>query len=367
MTRPIRVTLSKSALRHNYALLKSKAKNSRAFAVVKANAYGHGVDFVARALKDADGFATLEIESAIRMREIGITQPILMLEGFFADDELPLFERHRLTTAIHSTHQVSAIMQAKLSRPIDTFIKFNTGMNRLGFTDGGGRHALGMAAGGRNFGEITLMTHFANADLKDGVAEPLKRFAQWEKLARETMKGKPFEVSIANSAALLRHPQTHRDWVRPGIALYGSSPAADLDAAMLDLQPVMTLESEIIAVQSIEKGESVGYGAQFTSRKAMRIGVVACGYADGYPRHAPGTNEHGTPILVAGKLTRTVGRVSMDMITVDLTEIPQAKEGTPVRLWGEHIPIDDVAKAAGTVGYELMCAVANRVKRVEIA
>jgi alanine racemase len=367
MTRPIHITLSKSALQHNYALLKSKAPNSRAFAVVKANAYGHGIDFVAKALKHADGFATLELESAIRLRDLGITQPILMWEGFFEDSELALFDRHHLTTAIHSTHQIGAIMQAKLSRPIDTFIKFNTGMNRLGFTDGGGRHALGMAAGGKNFGDITLMTHFANADLKDGVAEPLKRFAQWEKIARETMKGKPFEVSIANSAALLRHPQTHRDWVRPGIALYGSSPAAELDAVMLDLKPVMTLESEIIAVQSLEKGDHVGYGAQYTAKKAMKIGVVACGYADGYPRHAPGSNEQGTPVLVGGKLTRTVGRVSMDMITVDLSEIAHAREGTPVRLWGEHIPIDDVAKAAGTVGYELMCAVANRVKRVEIA
>jgi alanine racemase len=367
MTRPIRATLSKSALAHNYALLKSKAPNARAFAVVKANAYGHGIDFAARALRGADGFATLELESAIRLRDLGITQSILMLEGFFHDDELALFDRHRLATSLHSTHQVSSLMQAKLAHPIDTFIKFNTGMNRLGFTDGGGRYALGMAAGGKNFGDITLMTHFANADLRDGIAEPLKRFAAWEKLARETMKGRAFNVSIANSAALLKHPNTHRDWVRPGIALYGSSPASDLDAAFLGLKPVMTLESELIAVQSIERGESVGYGGIFTAKHAMRIGVVACGYADGYPRHAPGSNEQGTPVLVGGKRTRTVGRVSMDMITVDITDIAHAKEGTGVVLWGENMPIDDVAKAAGTVGYELMCAVANRVKRVEIA
>lgn len=366
MTRPIRATLSKSALQHNYALLKKKAGDARVFAVVKANAYGHGIDFAARALKDADGFATLELDSAVRLRDLGIRQPLLMLEGYFAEDELALFDRHQLTTAIHSTHQVGALMQAKLSRPLDVFLKFNTGMNRLGFTDGSGRHALGMAAGGKNFGDVTLMTHFANADLKDGVEAPMKQFAQWEKLARETFKSKRFEVSVANSAALLRHPSTHRDWVRPGIALYGSSPSADLDAGILGLKPVMTLESELIAVQALERGDTVGYGASFTAPRAMKIGVVACGYADGYPRHAPGDNENGTPVLVAGKRTRTVGRVSMDMITVDITEIPHAKEGTPVVLWGENMPIDDVAQAAGTVGYELMCAVANRVKKVEI-
>jgi alanine racemase len=298
---------------------------------------------------------------------LGASQPILMLEGFFQDDELALFDRHRLTAVIHGTQQVSSLMQARLVDPLDVFIKFNTGMNRLGFTEGGARYALGMAAGGKNFGGITLMTHFANADLREGVAGPLKRFAAFERLARETLKDRPFQTSVANSAALLRHPATHRDWVRPGIALYGASPAADLDAAMLGLQPVMTLESEIIAVQAIERGESVGYGSTFTARHAMRVGVVACGYADGYPRHAPGGNELGTPVLVSGKRTRTVGRVSMDMLTVDVTDIPHAKEGTRVVLWGENMPIDEVARAAGTIGYELMCAVANRVKRVEIA
>lgn len=367
MSRPTHITLSAAALRHNYALLKSRAPHSRAFAVVKANAYGHGVDFVAKALKDADGFATLEIESALRLRQLGITQPILLLEGFFSDDELPLLDRHRLTTAIHSTHQVSSIMKATLAHPLDVFIKINTGMNRLGFVDGGARHAIGMAAGGRNFGDVTLMTHFASADGKLGVAPAMRHFSEWEKVARDAFGAKPFQTSVANSAALLRYPETHRDWVRPGIALYGSSPFADETAESIGLQPVMNLESEIIGVQLLEPGDAVGYGGIYVAQKKMRIGIVACGYADGYPRHAPGDNKHGTPVLVGGKRTRTVGRVSMDMIMIDLTDIPQAKEGTSVRLWGENMPIDEVATAAGTVGYELMCAVANRVRRVEIA
>ena len=366
MTRPIRAQLSRSALQHNYALLKSHAPDARAFAVVKANAYGHGVEFVANALKGADGFATLEIDSAIALRQLGITQPILMLEGFFDEEELPIFDRHRLTTAVHQSAQISAIMQAKLNHPLDVFIKINTGMNRLGFTDGGLRYALGMAAGSKHFGEVTLMTHFANADSKDGIAKQLKEFLGCEKMARDIMGAKPFQVSAANSAALLRHPQTHGDWVRPGIALYGSSPFADDSAASLGLKPVMTLTSEIIAVQMLERGDTVGYGGIFVAPHKMRIGIVACGYADGYPRHAAGSNESGTPIVVGGKRTRTLGRVSMDMLCVDITDNPNAKEGTAVVLWGEGMPIDEVAHAAGTVSYELLCAIANRVKKIEV-
>jgi alanine racemase len=365
MSRPIRAQLSRSAIQHNYALLKSHAPDARVFAVVKANAYGHGLEFAAKALREADGFATLELDSAIKLREMGMTQPILMLEGFFGDEELAVLDRYRLTTAVPTSAQISAIMKAKLSHPLDVFIKINTGMNRLGFVDGGLRYALGMAAGSRNFGEVTLMTHFASADLKGGVAKPLKLFLHCEKIARETLGDKPFQVSAANSAALLRHPQTHGDWVRPGIALYGSSPFADETAHSLGLKPVMNLTSEIISVQTLERGDTVGYGGTFVAPKKMRIGIVACGYADGYPRHAPGDNTHGTPVMVGGKRTRTVGRVSMDMLMVDITEIAHAVIGTEVALWGESLSIDEVAHAAGTVGYELMCAVAPRVKKVE--
>ncbi len=369
MTRPITVTLSANALRHNYKLLKERAANSKVFAVVKANAYGHGVEFVYRALRDADGFATLEIESAVALRRMGATQPILLLEGFFSPDELEIIDLHRLTVAIHSSHQVSTIMGAELKHPVDVFIKINTGMNRLGLNDGPLRYALGMAATSKQFGKVTLMTHFASSDRGDGVAVPYAMFEHWERTAKEEIFGaKPFEVSVANSAAVLRHSQTHRDWVRPGIALYGASPFADMSAESLGLQPAMTLTSEVIAIQSLERGDSVGYGGIFTAQKKMRIGVVACGYADGYPRHAAGDNEHGTPVVVSGKRTRTVGRVSMDMVMIDITDMPYVQVGAPVTLWGiKQLSIDEVAHAAGTVGYELMCAVANRVRRVEEA
>jgi alanine racemase len=364
--RPIRALLSRSALKHNYGHLKSKAPTAKVFAVVKANAYGHGIEFVYKALKDADGFATLELDSALKLRKLGAQQTILMLEGFFGDDELPLFDLHQLTPAVHSSAQIGSIMNAKLKSPIDVFLKINTGMNRLGLTDGAVRYALGMAASAKNFGDVTLMTHFANADVKDGLVKPLKVFEEWEKVAKDVFGEKPFAASIANSAAMLRHPRTHRHWVRPGIALYGASPFADEPAATLGLKPVMSLMSEIIAVQMLERGDTVGYGATFTAKKKMRIGIVACGYADGYPRHAPGHNEQGTPVLVGGKRTRTVGRVSMDMIMVDLTDLAFANVGTPVELWGEGLPIDEVAHTAGTVGYELMCAVAPRVPKIEV-
>jgi alanine racemase len=367
MSRPIRAELSAAALRHNYELAKHKAPNAQVFAVVKANAYGHGIDFAKRALKSPDAWATLELDSAVRLRQLGATEPILMLEGFFSEDELNTFVTQKLMTVVHNAAQIGQISKATLSRPLDTFVKINTGMNRLGFTDGGARYALGMAATGKNFGDITLMTHFAASDGKDGVAAQMREFKSWEKIAKETMQKKPFTVSVANSAAVLRFPDTHRDWVRPGIMLYGSSPFDELSADAIGLKPVMSLRSEIIGVQMLEKGQAVGYGGTYVAKKKTRIGVVACGYADGYPRHAPGTHEHSTPVLVAGKRTRTVGRVSMDMLCVDLTDIPVAKEGTPVVLWGEGLSIDEVAHASGTVGYELMCAVAPRVPKVEVA
>ncbi len=364
--RPIRAQLSRSALRHNYTTLKARAPGAKAFAVVKANGYGHGIDFVYKTLRDADGFATLELDSAVKLRRLGATQPILMLEGFFSDDELEVFDLHRLTPVVHSSHQIGAIMAASLKQPLDVFLKMNTGMNRLGLTDAGLRYALGMAAGGKNFGHITLMTHFANSDQANGVKKPLALFAQWEKMAREVMGKKPFEVSLANSAALLIHPQTHRNWVRPGIALYGATPFADQPATAFDLKPVMTLFSEIIAVQNLERGDSVGYGSTFIAQRKMRIGIVACGYADGYPRHAPGSNNVSTPVLVGGKRSHTVGRVSMDMLVVDISDNAAANVGSPVTLWGEGRPMEEVAKEAGTVGYELMCELAPRVPGVEV-
>jgi alanine racemase len=366
MTRPIRAELSSSALRHNYALAKARAPGAKVFAVVKANAYGHGIVFAQRALGEVDGYATLELECAHKLRALGVSAPILMLEGFFHEDEVAQFARNRLTSVIHSSAQVAMLMEAAIDRPLDVYLKFNTGMNRLGLTDGGVRYALGMAAQGKNFGAVTLMTHFAQAETAEGVAAPLRAFGEIEVIARAAITAKPFAASLANSAAILHHPETHRDWVRAGIMLYGSSPFEDEGAAMLGLRPVMTLLSEIISVQTLKRGDTVGYGDVFHAPRKMRIGIVACGYADGYPRHAPGGNDAGAPVLVAGRRTRTVGRVSMDMLAVDITDMPFANPGTPVTLWGQGLPVDEVARAAGTVSYELLCALAPRVPVKEV-
>ena len=364
--RPIRAELSTQALRHNYALAKAKAPKSQVFAVVKANAYGHGLDWAARTLRDADAFATLELDSAVKLRNKGITQPILLLAGFFSQDEIATFSRHHLTPVIREIEQIKAIADTELAAPLDVFLKFNTGMNRLGLQGPLSGFAVNTAASHRNIGAVALMTHFATADGKQGIAAQLKRFEEIVKNAKPAFAKKRFTQSLANSAAILRYPETHRDWVRPGIMLYGGSPFDEKSAAELGLKPVMTLRSEIIATQTLAMGDTVGYGATYTAKKKMRIGIVACGYADGYPRHAPGNNVQSTPVLVSGAHTRTIGRVSMDMLAVDLTNIPHAHVGAPVTLWGEGLSADEVAKAAGTVSYELFCGVTARVPMVEV-
>lgn len=371
MTRPIVAEISVSALQHNYALAKNLAPRSKVFAVVKANAYGHGLAIVANALKHADAFATLEIDSAITLRKMGIDAPILMLEGFFGEKEIEIFANYRLTTSIRDLEAAKLLADATIHQPLDVFLKFNTGMNRLGLAGPMQGFALALAATHKNFGAVTLMTHFATADGVEGISAQMRRFVDIVKQAKEIFArssvNKNFTQSVANSASLLRFQKSHLDWVRPGIMLYGSSPFDDRTAESLNLKPVMTLRSEIIGVQALEKGDAVGYGATFTAQKKMRIGTVACGYADGYPRHAPGSNAHGTPVIVSGKRTRTIGRVSMDMLAVDLTDIPHAKIGAPVCLWGEGLPADEVATAAGTISYELFCAINQRVPIVEVA
>jgi alanine racemase len=354
--RPIRVRFSASALRHNHAVARRHAGAAKLWSVVKANAYGHGLMRAVNALADvADGFALIELESAIALRDAGVRQPILMLEGCYSAEELPLFAEYGLTPVLHSLVQVEAFSALGLPVRLPLYLKLNTGMNRLGLDTQEFDRALALLAGSGCAGGITLMTHFADADGERGVADQLARF-------RAMQAGRSLPVSLANSAALLRFPETARDWARPGIMLYGGSPFADSQGAeALDLMPVMTLESELIAVRDIAVDEHVGYGCTFTAERPMRIGVVACGYADGYPRHA-GT---GTPILVAGQRTRTLGRVSMDKLCVDLTEMPKVSVGDTVTLWGEGLPADEVATAAGTISYELFCAVSARVPWVE--
>ncbi|HEY3328107.1 MAG TPA: alanine racemase [Novimethylophilus sp.] len=352
--RPIRATIHTDALRHNLALAKSQAPNSKIMAVIKADGYGHGMLRVARALADAEGFAVLRVEEGVALREAGFKQTILLLEGLFSADELPVAAAHGLSLVVHCEEQLHMLEAAPIARPVSVFIKLNTGMHRLGLPLARFWAVYDRLKASKAVCEMALMTHFATADDVYGIDEQLSRF---NSLTQEMRLPK----SLANSAALLRYPQTHTEWVRPGIMLYGATPFADQGAAGIGLKPAMTLSSQIIAVQNLSPSDAVGYGRLFVADKPARVGVVACGYADGYPRHAP----NGTPILVAGKRTRTVGRVSMDMLYVDITDIPEADIGSPVELWGENIPVDDVALAAGTVGYELLCAVAPRVPVAE--
>src|SRR6185369_2723514 len=292
-SRPIRARIAPAALLHNYRVAKRHAPKAKAWAVIKANAYGHGLWRAVEALRgEADGFAVLECENAVALREAGVTQPILLLEGIFSARDVRAVIEHRLTTVIHCQEQLDMLVRAgRFDAPVAICLKLNTGMNRLGFT----AHTLAVAWETlRQMPqiEVTLMTHFAEADGKRGIGEQMERF--------RTLAGDwRGPVSLANSAAILRHPQAHGDWVRPGIMLYGASPFAEQSAAELGLQPAMALESRIIGVQYLVAGDRVGYGGTFVAERPMRIGVVACGYADGYPRHAP----TGTPIAVMGKRT----------------------------------------------------------------
>jgi len=359
MPRPIGAAISASALAHNLRVARSHAGNARLWAVIKANAYGHGLERAARALAAADGFAVLDFQEAARLRAAGVTKPVLMLEGVFKPADVPLLHKYSLTPVIHNAEQIDMLRAGDLPGPIDVYLKVNSGMNRLGFT------AETLGARYRALREhprvrtLTLMTHFADADGATGVKAQLEWFG-------EMTKSFPGPRSLANSAALLRFPQAHGDWVRPGIMLYGCSPfghmSADRSAAGLGLKPAMTLTSEIIAMQHLQPGERVGYGFSYEASGELVVGVVACGYADGYPRHAP----VGTPVLVNGIRTRIVGRVSMDMITVDVSGIPDAGIGTPVTLWGEGLSADEVGAAAGTLSYELLCALAPRVPVAEV-
>lgn len=350
MTRPIQAIVDSSALVNNLLVARQAAPASKIFAVIKANAYGHGLLRVAQALEEADGFAVLSLDEAVRLREAGFAQPILLLEGVFAEGELATVTEHRLSLVIHTHEQIAWLRHAWATMRIDVYLKLNTGMHRLGFAPQELPQVLVALKACPVLGKVTLMTHFATADEGEGVREQLAIF-------QELSRAHALPASLANSAAVLRYPDTHADWVRPGIMLYGASPFSDVSAADLGLEPAMTLRSAVIAVQQIKAGDRVGYGGTFTAECDLRIGVVACGYADGYPRHA----ATGAPILLDGIRTRTLGRVSMDMLTIDLTPVPHAGIGTPVTLWGEGLPVEEVARAAGTISYELLCARAERV------
>lgn len=355
MPRPIRATISRAALAHNLTVAKRHAGRAKVWAVTKANAYGHGIERAARAFEAADGFAVLDFAEAERLRHAGVKKPVLMLEGFFEPADIELLSRHALTPVIHSAEQVKMLAGARLADGLDLYLKVNSGMNRLGFAEAGLGAAYKALRKHPKVRQITFMTHFADADGASGVAAQL---ASFEALTQ------PFDVQarcIANSAALIRFPEARADWVRPGIMLYGGSPFADLSAEELGLKPAMTLTSQIIGIQKLERGERIGYGFAYEATGPMTVAIVACGYADGYPRHAP----TGTPVLVNGKRARLVGRVSMDMISVDVSDLTDARIGNPVTLWGEGLPADEVGAAAGTLSYELFTKLTARVPVVE--
>ena len=350
MARPIQASFDLAALKNNFAIARRHAGEAAIMAVIKANAYGHGLLRVARALADADGFALLELDDAVRLRDAGYRQRILLLEGFFSVAELPEILHHGFTIMVHDREQLAMLKALSSGIKVDVFLKFNTGMNRLGFTAAGSRSVIDELRELPCVGQVVLATHFSDAEGVSGIDWQMREFEE-----RVSQPG--YARSLANSAALLRFPETRGDWVRPGLMLYGASPLDDADALKLGLRPVMTLKSEIIAIQQIRRGDTVGYGSQFLADRNMRIGVVACGYADGYPRHA----GSGTPVVIDGVRVPMAGRVSMDMLCVDLTNVPHAKVGSPVLLWGEGLPVEEVAVAAATVSYELLCALARRV------
>jgi alanine racemase len=365
MPRPIQASIHTSALRHNVNRARQAAPDARVWAVVKANAYGHGIERAFEGLRGADGFALIDLDEAGRVRRLGWRGPILLLEGVFEPRDLELCSRLDLWHAVHCDEQIDMLATHKTHQPHRVFLKMNSGMNRLGFTPQRYRAAWTRLNALPQVDEISLMTHFSDADGPRGIAHQLEVF-------QSVTQDLPGERTLANSAATLRHaadPRVRGDWVRPGIAVYGSAPDfPEHTAAHWELRPTMTLASRIIGVQQLAPGDSVGYGSNFRADAPMRIGTVACGYADGYPRLCP----TGTPVLVDGVRTRTLGRVSMDMIAVDLTPVPAAGFGSEVTLWGRAadgtvLPIDEVAATAGTVGYELMCALAPRVPVVVTA
>ncbi|WP_312934441.1 alanine racemase [Pseudomonas sp.] len=344
--RPARAVIDLQALRHNYRLAR-ELSGAKALAVIKADAYGHGAVRCALALEaEADGFAVACIEEALELRAAGIKAPVLLLEGFFEASELALIAEHDLWCVVHSLWQLQAIEQTPVHKPLKVWLKLDTGMHRAGlspaeYADGYQR----LLASGK-VARIVLMSHFARADELE-VATTGQQLAVFQ-AARE---GLAAECSLSNSPAVLGWPDVKSDWARPGIMLYGATPFEVPQAEAARLQPVMTLQSRLISVRELGVGEPVGYGGHYTTPHASRVGVVAMGYADGYPRQAP----TGTPVIVNGQRTQIIGRVSMDMLCVDLTPVPEAVVGSPVELWGKHVLASDVATQAGTIPYQIFC------------
>lgn len=343
--RPLVAHIHLNHLRHNYQLAK-EAHGDKVLAVLKANAYGHGATRCAAALADvADGFAVACLEEAMQLRHAGVTKPIVLLEGVFSADEYELVDKHGLWPVVQNQMQLDWFLAYQWQQKTTVWLKMDSGMHRAGFFPQDYAAAFHQLKGCLNVENIVKMTHFACADEpeKNTTAEQIQVFDA-------VCKDLPGEESLANSAAIFAHPDAHRNWGRVGIALYGSSPIAN---QTYGLKPVMHLKTRIFGIREIDAGESVGYGATFTTTQKMRLGLIACGYADGYPRLA----SSGTPVCIDGQASSVVGRVSMDMMIVDMTHLSTANIGSEVELWGERVSINVVAAKAGTISYEPLCNV----------
>jgi alanine racemase len=353
MTRPARVEIDLSAARGNLARVRALAPRSRVMAIIKADAYGHGLTRMARAFADADAFGIACLEEAVTLRRAGVQKRIVLLEGAFDVDEIPLIRQLHLETMVHCPEQVRMIEVATRGAPIPVWLKVDTGMHRLGVDPAQARALWQRLRQSDNVADLRLVTHFSNAHAR-GDASVARQLA----ILKQSVGDLPSERCIANSAGIIAVPDAHADWVRPGLMLFGVSPFADTNAQQEGLRPVMTVRSALIAVKSVRKGEAVGYGGTWTCPEDMLIGVVAMGYGDGYPRHC----ESGTPILVNNVRAQLIGRPSMDMLIVDLRKVPNAAVGDPVVLWGEGLPVEEIARHANTIPYELLCSVRVRAR-----
>jgi alanine racemase len=355
VTRPAWASLSTPALRHNLERVRHYAPRARVMAVVKADGYGHGLTWVANALEAADAFAVASVEEGAALRAAGVQRPICVLGGFYEEAELTELVRHRLEPVIHSPEQIETLERARGIEDLEIWLKLDSGMHRVGFAPEAAAPAAQRLRACGAVARLRWMSHLANADdPADG------KTAEQIRLFRAQSESAGTERSLANSAGVVAWPDSHFEWVRPGIMLYGASPLLDRRAADLGLRPVMTLQSRIIAVHRRRRGEAIGYGGDYVCPEDMPVGVVAIGYGDGYPRHA----RPGTPLLVEGVRVPLIGRVSMDMVTVDLRPRPATRVGAAAVLWGEDLPVDEIARHAGTISYELLCGVSARVARV---
>ena len=349
------VVIDLLALKHNASIVRLAAPHSKLMAVIKADAYGHGMLDVAKTLSDVDGFAVARLEEAIKLREVGIKKTILVLTGFSSLGEVESFSNYDLDAVIHSEYQLELLNSSRVSAPISVWLKINTGMNRLGVeTSVVSRVYDALQLSGNVRLPIKLMTHLACADDMNSASTE-----EQISLFDESILGFSGEQSIANSAGLLGWKHAQRHWVRPGIMLYGGSPFCASKASDDNLLPVMTLKSRVISLRTVKKASCVGYGARWQAKRTSLIATVAIGYGDGYPRHA----STGTPVLVAGQIAPLVGCVSMDSITVDISQCNKVQIGDEVVLWGRGLPIEEVAEKSGTISYELMCGITNRVTR----